>query len=170
MSLKTYFDFAEDDYLFLQNAYKRGDVANAMGAIAQNICERYMKHLVDKFDLPDTKEEEEQKKDLLSTHNLPRLFNYIEGKLKEGFSHDTKRKMRVINGFYFSARYPGDGSSELSRDDIEDCMEAVKACRKETLELMAKLEKKPSLSETLDAAEQRASMVQSYTKNKETER
>lgn len=156
MSLKNYFDFAEHDYQYFMHSYERGDVANAMGAIAQNICERYMKHLVDRFDLPETQEREEQKKDLLSTHNLPRLFNYIRDNLGADFSHDTKRKMRVINGFYFSARYPGDGSSELSRDDIEDCVAAVKACRKETLELIAKLEKKPSLSETLDAAEQRA--------------
>lgn len=38
--LKTYYDFADNDYKFLMAAYEQGIVVNAMGAMAQEICEK----------------------------------------------------------------------------------------------------------------------------------
>ena len=40
----------------------------------------------------------------------------------------------MIDGFYFSTRYPGEDSVMLDSEDIEECKEAVVACRRETLE------------------------------------
>jgi len=42
--------------------------------------------------------------------------------------------MRMIDGFYFSTRYPGDDSIEIDRDDVEMCNETAKMCRKEIME------------------------------------
>lgn len=42
-----YYGFAENDYQYLRNSYKHGDVANAMIYIAQNICERYLKSVIE---------------------------------------------------------------------------------------------------------------------------
>lgn len=45
--LKTYFDFAENNYDFLLAAYEQGLVGNVMGAMAQETCEKYLKHIIE---------------------------------------------------------------------------------------------------------------------------
>ena len=49
MELRTYYDFALDDYRFLCELKKNGITANSIGAIAQNTCERFLKHLIKKY-------------------------------------------------------------------------------------------------------------------------
>ena len=49
MVLKTYFDFAENDYGYFWHSFEQGIVANAMAADAQEICEKYMKHVIDQW-------------------------------------------------------------------------------------------------------------------------
>ena len=46
MALNSYFDFAENDFRYFKASYDAGIVANMMGAMAQGICEKYMKHLI----------------------------------------------------------------------------------------------------------------------------
>ena len=46
---------------------------------------------------------------------------------------------RMIDGFYFSTKYPGDDSIEIDGDDVETCNDAIELCRKEVLELERKL-------------------------------
>lgn len=43
----SYFDLAEEDYQFLLYDKKGGRVGNIMCSAAQNICERYLKHIID---------------------------------------------------------------------------------------------------------------------------
>ena len=50
--LKTYYDFADNTYHFLINAYEQDFVANAMGAMAQEVCEKYLKHLIEEYIVP----------------------------------------------------------------------------------------------------------------------
>ena len=50
--LKTYFDFAENNYDFLLAAYEQGLVGNAMGAMAQETCEKYLKHIIERYVVP----------------------------------------------------------------------------------------------------------------------
>ena len=57
------------------------------------------------------------------------------------FSKNTQTHMRMIDGFYFSTRYPGDDSIEIDGDDVETCNDAIELCRKEVLELERKLKK-----------------------------
>lgn len=49
--------------------------------------------------------------------------------------------MRMIDGFYFSTRYPGDDSIEIDGDDVETCNDAIELCRKEVLGLERELKK-----------------------------
>ena len=48
----TYYDFAENDYNFLIHASESGMRDNALAAISQSVCERFMKHLIDKYYSP----------------------------------------------------------------------------------------------------------------------
>ena len=41
--LKTYYDFADNDYQFLMAAYEQGLVGNAMGGMAQETSEKYIR-------------------------------------------------------------------------------------------------------------------------------
>ena len=81
MSLNNYLDFAENDYNYFVNSYKRGDVANMMGAIAQGVCEKYLKHLINEFYLPQSDNEKIEKEQALRTHNINRLLKYLDNHL-----------------------------------------------------------------------------------------
>lgn len=135
MALKNYLDFAENDYQYLIASYEAGIVANMMGAMAQGICEKYMKHIISQFTTPSSGTEQLEKEALLKTHNLQRLIRYMESKTDFQFTKETKSLMLQINGYYFSTRYPGDDSIELDKEDIEDCILAAKGCREEVLEM-----------------------------------
>lgn len=79
MDLKTYYDFALDDYRFLCELKKTNITANSIGAIAQNTCERFLKHLINEF-VPVTEENRQVITDILTTHNLnnvSRVFSII---------------------------------------------------------------------------------------------
>ena len=43
----NYHDLAENDYEFLSYDYEHGRVGNILCSSAQNICERYLKHVID---------------------------------------------------------------------------------------------------------------------------
>ena len=45
----TYYDLAENDYQFLLKDWQDGRVGNIMCSSAQNICERYLKHVIDTY-------------------------------------------------------------------------------------------------------------------------
>ena len=38
--------------------------------------------------------------------------------------------MNLVNGLYFTTRYPGDESIVVEKEDIEEYVEAVKKCKK----------------------------------------
>lgn len=63
MELKTYYDFALDDYRFLGELKKNGITANSIGAIAQNTCERFLKHLINEY-VPVSEENRHQITDI----------------------------------------------------------------------------------------------------------
>ncbi len=43
----NYYTFAENDYLFLKANMENHRMSNAMTSIARNVCERYLKHLIE---------------------------------------------------------------------------------------------------------------------------
>ncbi len=128
MELRSYYDFALDDYNFLQDLKRSGIMANSIGAIAQNTCERFLKHLINEY-IPVTRENRHEVTDILTTHNLNRLVSFwnhfSENKIPTEVSNELKR----INGFYFSTKYPGDDSLTLSKENILTCFTVVELCK-----------------------------------------
>ena len=78
---------------------------------------------------------------ILRTHSLNRLMKFLKANMGAEFSKNTQTHMRMIDGFYFSTRYPGDDSIEIDGDDVETCNDAIELCRKEVLELERELKK-----------------------------
>lgn len=142
MALDNYKDFAENDYKYFMACVKNGMVANMMGAIAQGICEKYIKHIIQEYYNPKTSDEQKNMDFVMKTHSLNRLIKFIKNEMGIQFSVQTRNSMKIIDGFYFSARYPGEDSVELDADDIEECSEAVNACRSEVLYIEKKLSDK----------------------------
>lgn len=138
MDLKTYYDFALDDYRFLFELKKTNITANSIGAIAQNTCERFLKHLINEF-VPVTEENRQVITDILTTHNLNRLVSFWNRFSAEKIPDNVSNLLRQINGFYFSTKYPGDDAQTLSKRDISICYEAVEACKKAVDSVLAKL-------------------------------
>lgn len=129
MGKATYLDFAENDYLFLKRDFEEGRVGNVLCSMAQNICERYLKHIIDIYcsDIDVT--------DVLRTHSLYILERFIREHL-EDFECDWNT-VCVSNGYYFSASYPGDNSFLVTKYDVDRCYESVKEARRAVLEYVS---------------------------------
>lgn len=60
----------------------------------------------------------------------------------------------LINGFYYSARYPGDDSVMIDKQDLEQCKEAIDRCREFTGQVIIdreRLHSEDKLQEFLDS-------------------
>lgn len=132
----TYYDFAENDYQYFMTSYNYGIVANMMGAMAQGICEKYMKHIIELYDVPATHQQQDAHESVLRTHNLDKLIKFLRNNMNIEFSEETEYSMKIINGFYFTTRYPGDDSSMLDERDIKICAKAIENCRNEINEII----------------------------------
>ncbi|WP_346663813.1 HEPN domain-containing protein [uncultured Merdimonas sp.] len=126
--LKTYYDFADNNFDFLMAAYKNGLVGNAMGAMTQETCEKYLKHLIDEYVVPENSTDNVQKTEVLRTHNLTKLSKYISVHLPE--VKLDRQSLNLVNGLYFTTRYPGDESILVEKEDLDDYMDAVRKCKK----------------------------------------
>lgn len=125
--LKTYYDFADNNYDFLMAAYKNGLVGNAMGAMAQETCEKYLKHLIDEYVILGDSADNAKKTEILRTHNLTKLSKYISSHLPE--VNLDRLSLNLVNGLYFTTRYPGDESIMVEKDDLDEYIDAVKKCK-----------------------------------------
>lgn len=125
--LKTYYDFANNNYDFLMAAYKNGLVGNAMGAMAQETCEKYLKHLIDEYVILGDSADNAKKTEILRTHNLTKLSKYISSHLPE--VNLDRPSLNLVNGLYFTTRYPGDESIMVEKDDLDEYIDAVKKCK-----------------------------------------
>ena len=81
MALNSYFDFAENDFQYFKASYDAGIVANMMGAMAQGICEKYMKHLISEYYKPDDAIQQKDFENILRTHSLNRLMKFLKGNM-----------------------------------------------------------------------------------------
>ena len=155
MDSMTYLDFAENDYKYFMHSYESGYVANNMAAYAENSAVKYLKHLIDQYD------HDEQRLDLrtrtLRTHNLSQLMNYLSNEMGMEIPLRVKRDINALNNYYFNARYPGDNSFFVSKDDIEICKEGLDSCRELVLsvdkEMRTKNKEKELISENIPIVE-----------------
>ena len=113
-----YYNFADNDYQYLKDSIQAGFVSNAMCGNAQHICERFLKSIIEPFaiNLNDT--------DVIKTHNLKKLRRFIDKNISD-FKCDWSIVLQA-DGYYYSARYPGDDSFFVDKDDVLTCWEAVK--------------------------------------------
>lgn len=120
----TYYNFAEEDYLFLKANVEEKRVSNAMCSTAQNICERYLKEVVkDKANMLENTE-------IMKTHSLKKLRKFVQSNIPE-FECDWKEVL-LADGYYFSARYPGDDSYFVDSEDVAICWKAVQETKRAT--------------------------------------
>lgn len=81
-SVNSYLDFAENDYMFFRQAYDSGNKGSALAALGQNICERYLKHIVSEYANPEGIVEIDEKRHILKTHSLSEPPPLISGEQK----------------------------------------------------------------------------------------
>ena len=105
MELKTYYDFALDDYRFLSELKKSGIAANSIGAIAQNTCERFLKHLINEY-VPVSDDNRDYVTEILRTHNLNRLVSFWNHFSEDKIPDSVLTQLRKINGFIFRQSIP----------------------------------------------------------------
>ena len=73
----NYYAFAENDYQFLVKDWKEGRVGNLMCSAAQDICEEYLKHVIDTYVTDvDTIH-------ILQTHSLKALRRFMQEHIPE---------------------------------------------------------------------------------------
>lgn len=140
MAMTSYLDFAENDYKYFMTSYEHGIVANAMAVDAQEICEKYMKRVIDKYFKPETEEEQTEYDIHMRTHNLNKLMRFLDQRMGLNFDREVKVETQIINGYYFAERYPGDESIEVTKEDLDVCADAVEHCRESILKMIQEIE------------------------------
>lgn len=104
----------------------------------------------------------------LRTHNLSQLMNYLSNEMGMEIPLRVKRDINALNNYYFNARYPGDNSFFVSKDDIEICKEGLDSCRELVLsvdkEIRTKNKEKELISENIPIVEDEEWDI--YMKNK----
>lgn len=143
MAQRTYWDFAEEDRNFLKDTYEEGYKRSAMAAMGQNICERYLKHIISEYVGTETQEEENQKEKALRTHNLRILEDYIRNDMGIAIPDDVDELLTKVNGYYFTTRYPGDESFLATEKDADNAYAAVEATREFVKEACLEIENRP---------------------------
>ena len=127
--LRTYKDFADDDLLHYKADCQNSIFSNAMGATAQNIAEKYLKHIIDTYAIPETEDEENRKRITLRTHNLRVLVSYITRDMGLDMPLTLQNNLLVLDGLYFTTRYPGDNTIQLTVGDILKYLDILETCK-----------------------------------------
>lgn len=118
MDTQSYLDFAENDYAFFKESVHAGMVYNALPALAQTACEKYLMDIIDRHFEPLDEKGDILKTNILRTHSLIKLLRFIEENLEVSISEKTKDAIKEADGYYFITRYPGDNSITVNESDI----------------------------------------------------
>lgn len=139
--MTTYFDFAENDYNFFKSAYNSGLKGGMLAAAGQSICERYLKHLISEYAIPETERDMFLKDNILKTHSLRKLMNYCESEMGLSVGEEMRNVLERIDGFYFSTRYPGDESFLPTERDIDSAAAAIDYAREFCLSICHEIDR-----------------------------
>lgn len=123
----TYLLRAENDFEFLKSNHEHGILGEPMCYVAQNTCERYLKHVIDLYCY-------ENSTTVMKTHSLRNLRNYISQNLPE-FMIDWDKVLKA-DGFYFAAMYPGDDAILVTEKDVQDCWDAIVETRNSVINFL----------------------------------
>lgn len=127
--MESYLDFAENDFQFFQQCYDAGFVANAMAVLAQEICEKYLKHIIVVLAKPKNQLEEAIKEIALKTHSLIKLIRFLKIDLKITIPEDVEVSLRLINNYRSSMVCPGNDAFFADAEYIERAEVAVRSTR-----------------------------------------
>lgn len=125
----NYYDFAENDYQFIIKNYENGGVWNSMCSISQKVCERFLKHLIDQYYIPESDADEIESSDVMKTHSLYKLERFLRRKMNISISDELHNALTNVNGFYFETSYPGDESYFVDSQDVETAVNAMNICK-----------------------------------------
>lgn len=151
MKKMSYISIAEADYQFLKISYNDGRVSNLMAYTAQDICERFLKGIIVCAGL----ENQWTSRDM-HTHSIRKLVNFLKQHEAALGCHPNYRKILQAEGFYYNTQYPGDDFFYATKEDIDDCFEAIEEARRIALLLEQRQEQKKS--DLIDAKEDEIEM------------
>lgn len=135
-----YLTFAERDYNHIAWAYNAGCRDGMLAPIGQNACEKYLKDLITKWYEPTTEAEYSREQNVLRTHNLRVLTDFVENKMEIDIPEEVASLLRPMSSYYFACRYPGDDSFLSTGEDDELAYRAVSTTRDFVLAVEHELE------------------------------
>lgn len=168
----NYYDFAAQDAKYFLEDVENGRVANYLASMAQNICERYLKHIINEFHEPESEMDEHEKIAILRTHSIKKLTDFIVSKMEISMDDDKRDNIERADGYYFTSRYPGEDSFFVTRRDINKCKESVIDCQEFVNNLILEHQKeqeKSYLFEEILAGEHTVKFTSSEHLNSELE-
>lgn len=143
MDKLDYLNYAENDYKFTVEAYKSGLRGNALGYLAEQTCEKYIKHAICIAQGIDASIPGEAPRfSLDETHSPGKLVRKLRDygiSIPGSFVHE----MNTLASCYRDIRYPGYYTSHtIEEEEIKDCMLAMKHCRENILSIIKNIELK----------------------------
>lgn len=129
----TYLDYAENDYKFIKLAMESGESFNAICYLAQDICKKYLRHVIELNNFPEhilngVKDNSVKVMHKFLKNSVPEFkANFIATTMLHEFSSKNVQQ-------------PGLNSYMASKEDINMCMFAIEETRKATLDYVIYLE------------------------------
>ena len=126
---ENYYDFAYNDYEFVKKTHENNYVFNSMCSIAQKVCVRFLKHIIDQYYVPENEQEAAYVNDVMSTQSLRKLERFLVEKMDIQLAQDVHSALNEVNGFYYETSYPGDESFFVNAEDVEKAVAAMDKCK-----------------------------------------
>ena len=122
--METYYDTAYNDFKYLQSTKSVIPTIgsyNPIAVTAQNIAERFLKHVIQIYLL------DRDYTSVLRSHKLITLYQAIH-EVYPDFQLD-KNMLRVLTDYYFDAQYPGADYITVSQQEALEAVEIVEAVK-----------------------------------------
>lgn len=142
----TYFDYAEDDFLYLKERDYRKSHYNATCHLSSLICERYLKHIIDVYT------DVSKNSQVMQTHSIKVLKRFIENNIPT-FKCDWGVVLK-LQGLYFEVKYPGDNSYMADLQDAHNSVTAVEEVRDSVILFIHTTDINNDLSKKVDLLKQ----------------
>ncbi len=118
MIQNSYLSIGQNDLEYLEAVLKTGSTFyNQLAVQCQQVAEKFLKGYLERLML------EEDASDLLRKHNMKRMAAKLN-QLRPELQLDTVG-LAYLTDFYFDARYPGDDFFEVTREELEKCLDIM---------------------------------------------
>lgn len=122
--MDSYYDTAQNDYLYLEGVKEILNNLrsyNPIAVTAQNIAERYLKHIIQNYML------DKDYTQTLRSHKLMTLYQAIHSRFEDFILDDNM--LRILTDYYFDARYPGADYIMVTREDALEAIRGVETIK-----------------------------------------